>query len=94
MPFIKNRKTPPMSRTYSLATTALRAIGGLAVSIAFACFSVLLFIVEVLPAAASYAWRVVVTVGVAAYRQIGQLKPEYRDSYETHGLSLFNGRPA
>lgn len=33
-------------------------------------------------------WKIGVRFSVAAYRSIGLLKPEYDDSYETHGLSL------
>jgi len=80
--------------TYLIASAAFVVLRSLAASICFACVSALLFVLEVVPAASAYAWRLVVTIGVAAFRLIGQLKPEYRESYDTHGLSLFNGRPA
>lgn len=37
------------------------------------------------------AWRFVAHV-VTNFREIGNLKPVYRDSYRTHGLSLADGR--
>lgn len=78
-----------MSRSaHSLARAVFVIVCGLAHSIAFACVATLLFIVERVPASAAYAWRMVVTIGLAAFRRIGQLKPEYRASYNTHGLSL------
>ncbi|MGO7779468.1 hypothetical protein ACC717_04970 [Rhizobium ruizarguesonis] len=35
-----------------------------------------------------YAWRSMTDLGIAAYRKIGDLRPVYRESYDTHGLSL------
>ncbi|QXZ79649.1 hypothetical protein [Rhizobium sp. L51/94] len=35
-----------------------------------------------------YAWRAMREVGVASYRDVVGLHPVYRESYETHGLSL------
>lgn len=84
-----------MSRTFiRLATAAFIVVGNLAHSITFACVAALLFIVDLIPGAAVYAWRMVVTIGVAAFRHIGQLKPVYRESYRTHGLSLTDAHPA
>lgn len=38
------------------------------------------------------AWHSLGAAGIAAYRNIAELKPEYRESYATHGLSLSDGR--
>lgn len=35
-----------------------------------------------------YAWHSMNDLGIAAYRKIADLKPVYRESYDTHGLSL------
>ncbi len=35
-----------------------------------------------------YARRLVNDFGVTAFRKIADLKPVYRESYDTHGLSL------
>jgi len=37
-------------------------------------------------------WHSLRAAGVTAYRKIAELKPEYRESYATHGLSLSDGR--
>lgn len=47
---------------------------------------------EVFRYGAETAWHSLRTAGVAAYRKIAHLKPVYRDSYATHGLSLSDGR--
>lgn len=47
---------------------------------------------EVFRYCAETAWHSLRTAGVAAYRKIAHLKPVYRDSYATHGLSLSDGR--
>jgi hypothetical protein len=39
-----------------------------------------------------HAWRTSRDLGITAYRKIDDFKPEYRDSYDTHGLSLAGGR--
>lgn len=39
-----------------------------------------------------FDWRMVRQLGVMAYRKIADLKPIYRESYETHGLSFGDGR--
>ncbi|MBD8651501.1 hypothetical protein IFT66_10465 [Rhizobium sp. CFBP 13726] len=39
-----------------------------------------------------HAWRFMREAGVTAFRKIGELKPVYRESYDTHGLSLDAGR--
>ncbi|OMQ41680.1 hypothetical protein [Ensifer sp. 1H6] len=31
-------------------------------------------------------------LGIAAYRVVGSLRPVYRESYDSHGLSLADGR--
>ena len=41
---------------------------------------------------AEHAWHSLHTAGLVAYRKIADLKPVYRDSYDTHGLSLGSGR--
>ncbi|WP_028732087.1 hypothetical protein [Rhizobium leguminosarum] len=46
------------------------------------------FFRAVMLVAAPYAWRSAHEIGVAAFRQIADLKPVYRESYDTHGLSL------
>ncbi|WP_105436400.1 hypothetical protein [Neorhizobium tomejilense] len=35
-----------------------------------------------------HAWRTMRDLGITAYRKIADLKPVYRESYDTHGLSL------
>jgi hypothetical protein len=40
-----------------------------------------------------FDWRSVRNLSAVAYRKITDLKPVYRDSYDTHGLSLAGGRP-
>lgn len=37
---------------------------------------------------ASVTWHSLQGLGIAAYRVVGSLKPVYRESYATHGLSL------
>ncbi|PDT81815.1 hypothetical protein [Sinorhizobium sp. BJ1] len=37
-------------------------------------------------------WHSLRGLSIAAYRTVGSLKPVYRESYETHGLSLASGR--
>jgi len=54
-----------------------------------AVLAVVRFIVTGIPVAALHAWRAAVPIGLAAVRMIGRLKPVYRDSYRTHGLSLY-----
>ncbi|NTJ63524.1 hypothetical protein G6M50_38160 [Agrobacterium rhizogenes] len=39
-----------------------------------------------------HSWRVTRAVGIDAYRKIADLKPVYRESYDTHGLSLDRGQ--
>lgn len=39
-----------------------------------------------------HAWRTTQDLGITAYRKIDDLEPVYRDSYDTHGLSLSPGR--
>jgi hypothetical protein len=39
-----------------------------------------------------HAWRFMREAGVSAYRKIADLKPVYRESYDSHGLSLEPGR--
>lgn len=46
------------------------------------------FFRAVMLVAAPYAGRSAHEIGVAAYRKIADLKPVYRESYDTHGLSL------
>lgn len=41
---------------------------------------------------AETAWHSLCAAGVTAYRKIADLKPVYRASYATHGLSLADGR--
>ncbi|WP_313195864.1 hypothetical protein [Shinella zoogloeoides] len=41
---------------------------------------------------AKFDWRAVADFSVATYRKIADLKPVYRESYATHGLSLSDGR--
>ena len=41
---------------------------------------------------ASVTWHSLQGLGVTAYRVVGSLKPVYRESYATHGLSLDAGR--
>lgn len=36
-------------------------------------------------------WHSLRGLSLAAYRTVGSLRPVYRDSYETHGLSLCGG---
>lgn len=38
------------------------------------------------------AWRFSRDIGVAGFRKIADLKPVYRESYDSHGLSLYDGR--
>lgn len=40
----------------------------------------------------SVTWHSLQGLGVTAYRVVGSLKPVYRESYDTHGLSLDTGR--
>jgi hypothetical protein len=35
-----------------------------------------------------HAWRATRDLGITAYRKIAELKPVYRESYDSHGLSL------
>lgn len=37
-------------------------------------------------------WQSLRELGITAYRKIADLKPVYRHSYRTHGLSLSDGR--
>ncbi|MDM9647747.1 hypothetical protein [Rhizobium sp. S163] len=83
-----------MSRSSLFFSRAVLFLGGLFRSIEYAGVAVLLFVVETVPAAGAFAWRLVVSIGLAAFRVIGQLKPVYRESYDTHGLSLFRLRPS
>lgn len=46
------------------------------------------FALAVVRYGASVTWQSLNTICVSAYRVVGSLKPEYRESYETHGLSL------
>jgi hypothetical protein len=46
------------------------------------------FFRAVMLVASPYAWRTAHEIGVAAFRKISDLKPVYRESYESHGLSL------
>ncbi|MDX0354300.1 hypothetical protein GOC51_03640 [Sinorhizobium meliloti] len=39
-----------------------------------------------------HAWRFTRDLGLTAYRTIADLKPVYRESYDTHGLSLAASR--
>ncbi|ASP79647.1 hypothetical protein [Sinorhizobium meliloti] len=39
-----------------------------------------------------HAWRFTRELAVTACRMIADLKPVYRESYDTHGLSLAAGR--
>ncbi|RVG29883.1 hypothetical protein CN233_17945 [Sinorhizobium meliloti] len=41
---------------------------------------------------ASVTWHSLQSFGIAAYRVVGSLKPVYRESYDTHGLSFDAGR--
>ncbi len=37
---------------------------------------------------AGYTWHSLRSLGITAYRRIADLRPVYRESYDTHGLSL------
>lgn len=50
------------------------------------------FVLAVIPYAAGHTWHSLRSLGIAAYRKIADLRPVYRDSYDTHGLSLDAGR--
>ncbi|MGF6157785.1 hypothetical protein M2267_003044 [Ensifer sp. KUDG1] len=41
---------------------------------------------------AGITWHSLQSLCLAAYRVVGSLKPVYRESYDTHGLSLDAGR--
>lgn len=41
---------------------------------------------------AGVTWHSLQGLCLAAYRVVGSLRPVYRESYETHGLSLDAGR--
>jgi hypothetical protein len=50
------------------------------------------FFRAVMLVAAPFAWRSARDLCLVAYRKIADLKPVYRESYDTHGLSLDVGR--
>ncbi|SFH52742.1 hypothetical protein [Ensifer sp. OV372] len=37
---------------------------------------------------AGHTWHSLRSLGITAYRKIADLRPEYRESYDSHGLSL------
>jgi hypothetical protein len=56
--------------------------------LAYIAFIVADFARAVLRIDYGYAWRSMNNLGITAYRKISDLKPVYRESYDTHGLSL------
>lgn len=51
----------------------------------------ILFVLVAMP---TTCWRVLPVLKLAAFKLLAPLKPVYRESYRTHGLSLQSGHPA
>lgn len=50
------------------------------------------FALAVIRYGAGNTWHSLRSLGITAYRKIADLRPVYRESYDTHGLSLEPGR--
>ncbi|KQV32882.1 hypothetical protein [Rhizobium sp. Root1204] len=46
------------------------------------------FTLAIIRYGAGHTWHSLRDMGVTAYRKIADLRPVYRESYDTHGLSL------
>ena len=46
------------------------------------------FALAAIPYVAGHTWHSLRGLGIAAYRKIADLRPVYRESYDSHGLSL------
>jgi hypothetical protein len=50
------------------------------------------FTLAIIRYGAGHTWHSLRSLGVTAYRKIADLRPVYRESYDTHGLSLVPDR--
>lgn len=50
------------------------------------------FALAVIRFGSGQTWHSLRPMGVSAYRVVGGLRPVYRESYDTHGLSLAGNR--
>ena len=76
-------------RLYHLVCTLTFAIAHIVGAALSYCASVVTVpLTYLLKADYGNAWRITTTFCLAAFRSIRELRPVYRESYQTHGLSL------
>ncbi|AUX76393.1 hypothetical protein [Sinorhizobium fredii] len=75
--------------SFAIHYSRLFVIADLVAAVAVVVASLALAVVRY---GASVTWHSLQGFSLAAYRLVGSLKPVYRESYETHGLSLAAGR--
>lgn len=74
---------------FAFAYSRLFVIADIIAAVAVVVASLALAVVRY---GASVTWHSLQDLGITAYRVVGSLKPVYRESYATHGLSLDAGR--
>lgn len=75
--------------SFAFSYSRLFVIADIIAAVAVVVASLALAVVRYGP---SVTWHSLQGLGIAAYRVVGSLKPVYRESYDTHGLSLDAGR--
>lgn len=70
---------------FAFAYSRLFVIADIIAAVAVVVASLALAVVRY---GASVTWHSLQGLGLTAYRVVGSLKPVYRESYATHGLSL------